>query len=97
MAIDQLLVPKVRGKQGGVIIVTNGKSYLDVRQALDDLGIDDALADEIGLRVYKVSMPWPLEPTKARAACAGSERVLVVEEKRALIEWQLKEQLYALP
>lgn len=93
-AIDNVVIDSTAPK---LTIVTTGKSYLDVRQALDDLGIDDALAEEIGLRVYKVGMPWPLEPTKARAACAGSERVLVVEEKRALIEWQLKEQLYALP
>ena len=43
-------------------IITSGKSYLDVRQALDDLGITDADAAEIGLRVYKIAMPWPLEP-----------------------------------
>src|SRR3546814_14555511 len=57
----------------------------------------DALARDIGLRVYKVGMTWPLEGEGARAACAGAERVLVVEEKRSLIEWQLKDQLYDLP
>jgi len=93
-AIDRVVIDTPNPR---LVIVTTGKSYLDVRQALDDLGIDDDLARDIGLRVYKVGMPWPLEPTKARAACAGAERVLVVEEKRALIEWQLKEQLYDLP
>jgi len=80
-----------------LVIVTTGKSYLDVRQALGDLGIDAALARDIGLRVYKVGMTWPLEGEGARAACAGAERVLVVEEKRSLLEWQLKDQLYDLP
>jgi indolepyruvate ferredoxin oxidoreductase len=75
-------------------IVTTGKSYLDVRQALNDLGIDETYAAEIGLTVYKVAMAWPLESEGARAFCEGLEEVLVVEEKRAVIENQLKEQLY---
>ncbi|MEQ9335178.1 indolepyruvate ferredoxin oxidoreductase family protein [Thalassobaculum sp.] len=92
--IDRVVIdsPKPR-----LVIVTTGKSYLDVRQALDDLGIDAELARDIGLRVYKVGMPWPLEREGARAACAGAETVLVVEEKRSLLEWQLKDQLYDLP
>ena len=75
-------------------IVTHGKSYLDVRQALDDLGIDEALAAEIGLSVYKVGMTWPLEREGIRQFAEGLEEILVVEEKRALVENQLKEQLY---
>src|SRR6266576_2267755 len=75
-------------------IVTTGKSYLDVRQALDDLGIGEREAGEIGLRLYKVAMSWPLEPQGIRRFAEGLEEVLVVEEKRAVIETQLKEQLY---
>ena len=75
-------------------IITSGKSYLDVRQALDDLGITEADAAEIGLRVYKVAMPWPLEPEGVRQFAEGLEEILVVEEKRQIIEYQLKEQLY---
>ncbi len=75
-------------------IVTCGKSYLDVRQALDDLGIDEDYAAEIGLTVYKVGMTWPLERDGLRQFAEGLEEILVVEEKRALIENQLKEQLY---
>jgi indolepyruvate ferredoxin oxidoreductase len=75
-------------------IVTTGKSYLDVRQALDDLGIDEAHAAEIGLRLYKVAMSWPLEGEGIRHFAEGLEEILVVEEKRAVIENQLKEQLY---
>jgi indolepyruvate ferredoxin oxidoreductase len=75
-------------------IVTCGKSYLDVRQALDDLGIDADHAAEIGLTVYKVGMSWPLERDGLRHFAEGLEEILVVEEKRALLENQLKEQLY---
>ncbi|MCC5859212.1 MAG: indolepyruvate ferredoxin oxidoreductase family protein [Ectothiorhodospiraceae bacterium] len=75
-------------------IVTTGKAYLDVRQALDDLGIDEEEAARIGLRVYKVGMSWPLEREGIRRFARGLEEILVVEEKRAVIENQLKEQLY---
>ncbi len=75
-------------------IIACGKAYLDVRQALDDLGIDEAEAARIGLRLFKVGMPWPLEAEGVRQFCRGLEEVLVVEEKRQIIEYQLKEQLY---
>ncbi len=75
-------------------IIASGKAYLDTMQALEDLGIDDRHAAEIGLRVMKVGMPWPLEPTHVREFAQGLEEILVVEEKRQVIEYQLKEQLY---
>lgn len=75
-------------------ILTSGKSYLDVRQALSDLGIDESIAADIGLRVYKVGMVWPLEADGIREFAEGLEEVLVVEEKRQFIEYQLKEILY---
>jgi indolepyruvate ferredoxin oxidoreductase len=75
-------------------IITSGKSYLDVRQALDDLGITEADAAEIGMRVFKVAMPWPLEPEGVRHFAEGLSEILVVEEKRQIVEYQLKEQLY---
>jgi indolepyruvate ferredoxin oxidoreductase len=75
-------------------IITTGKSYGDTMQALADLGLDERAAREAGIRLYKVSMPWPLEPQGARAFAAGLEEILVVEEKRQLIEYQLKEELY---
>ncbi|HKS89874.1 MAG TPA: indolepyruvate ferredoxin oxidoreductase family protein, partial [Stellaceae bacterium] len=78
-------------------IVTTGKSYLDVRHALDELGIGPDEAAAIGLRLYKVGMAWPLEPEGARRFAEGLTEVLVVEEKRAVIETQLKEQLYNWP
>ena len=75
-------------------IIASGKSYLDVLQALEDLGIDEKHAAEIGLRLYRVAMPWPLEPNGVREFAQGLDEILVVEEKRQLIEYQMKEQLY---
>jgi len=75
-------------------IVTVGKAYLDLMQALEDLGIDADLAAEIGLSVYKVGLAWPLEREGIRCFAEGLEEILVVEEKRAVVENQLKEQLY---
>jgi indolepyruvate ferredoxin oxidoreductase len=77
-------------------IVTAGKSYLDTRQALADLGIDEAAAREIGIRLYKVGMTWPLEADGVHEFAKGLEEILVVEEKRQILEYQLKEELYNL-
>ena len=67
-------------------IVTTGKSYLDVRQALDDLGIDEGTARRLGIALYKVGMSWPLEPDGLRRFAGGLDEILVVEEKRDFIE-----------
>jgi indolepyruvate ferredoxin oxidoreductase len=75
-------------------IVTSGKSYLDVRQALDDLGLTEQDCAELGIRLFKVAMPWPLEPEGVRHFAEGLDEILVVEEKRQVVEYQLKEQLY---
>ena len=75
-------------------IIACGRAYLDVRQALDDLGIDERYAADIGLRLFKVGMPWPLEADSVRQFAEGLEEILVVEEKRQIIEYQLKEMLY---
>lgn len=75
-------------------IITSGKTYGDVRQALYELGIDEAVAEKIGLRLFKVGMPWPLEPEGMRDFCEGLDEILIVEEKRELIENQLKQQLF---
>ena len=78
-------------------IATSGKAYLDVMQALEDMGIDEAAAAEMGLRVFKIGMPWPLEPQTTHAFAEGLEEILVVEEKRSIIEDQLTSQLYNYP
>jgi indolepyruvate ferredoxin oxidoreductase len=75
-------------------IMATGKAYLDLRQALADLGITDAEAHALGLRIYKVALTWPLEEAGARAFAEGLQDVLVVEEKRGFIEDQLLRILY---
>ena len=75
-------------------IITAGKSYLDVMQALDELGIDARLAAQIGIRLFKVGMVWPLEAEGVRDFAQGLDEILVVEEKRQMLEYQLKEELY---
>jgi indolepyruvate ferredoxin oxidoreductase len=82
------------GPQARVGLITVGKSYLDVRQALDDLGIDEIRANNLGLRLYKIGCPWPLEPHGLIEFVKGLELIIVVEEKRSLIEVQVREELY---
>lgn len=78
-------------------IVTSGKSYLDVMEALHDLGIDEELASKIGLRIYKVGMSWPLEPIATHEFASGLDEIIIVEEKRSVIEDQITGQLYNWP
>ncbi|MGB0468824.1 MAG: indolepyruvate ferredoxin oxidoreductase family protein [Pontibacterium sp.] len=90
--LDRVIIEPEQPRLG---IVTTGKSYLDVLQALEDLGISHDLAASLGIRLYKVAMPWPLEPEGICEFALGLDEVLVVEEKRGLIEDQLKEQLFS--
>ncbi|QAU33304.1 indolepyruvate ferredoxin oxidoreductase family protein [Janthinobacterium sp. 17J80-10] len=89
--LNRIVWDSPRAKIG---IITAGKSYLDTRQALADLGIDEDVARDIGIRLYKVGMTWPLEAEGVRDFAQGLEEILVVEEKRQLLEYQLKEELY---
>ena len=75
-------------------IVTAGKSYLDTLQALEDLGISHELAESLGIKLYKIAMPWPLEPVGIKRFACNTRELLVIEEKRSLIEDQLRDQLY---
>lgn len=78
-------------------IVATGKAYFEVLHALTDLGIDATKREAIGLQVYKVAMSWPLESQGINEFAAGLEEILVVEEKRPLVEDQLKSLLYSQP
>jgi indolepyruvate ferredoxin oxidoreductase len=89
--IDRL---EIAPKEARLGIITTGKAYLDVRQALADLGLDDRAAAALGLRLYKVGLTWPLEASGARRFAEGLQDVLVVEEKRGFIEDQLVRLLY---
>jgi len=75
-------------------IIASGKAYNDTRQALCDLGLDDASCRQLGIRLHKVGVVWPLEAQLTRGFAAGLQEILVVEEKRQVIEYQLKEELY---
>ncbi len=92
--LDRIVMDSPKARFG---IVTTGKAYLDVLQALEDLGIDAAMSAEIGLRILKVGMSWPLEPATAHDFAKGLEDILVVEEKRPILEDQLTGQLYNNP
>jgi indolepyruvate ferredoxin oxidoreductase len=85
------------GPNAKIGIITTGKSYLDVRQAFDDLGIDEVRANDLGIRLFKVGCPWPLGKNELMAFAAGLDMIIVVEEKRSLIEVQLREELYGTP
>jgi len=78
-------------------IMASGKAYNDTRQALVDLGLDTETCQRLGIRVHKVSVVWPLEAQSTREFAKGLKEILVVEEKRQLIEYQLKEELYNWP
>src|SRR6266700_1708709 len=82
------------GKPARLGIIATGKAYLDLRQAMADLGIGDKDAEALGLRIYKIALTWPLEETGARRFAEGLQDVLVVEEKRGFIEDQLVRILY---
>lgn len=78
-------------------ILTSGKTYFDVRQALTDIGLDDAALHANGIAILKMGMIYPVEPEIVREFASGLEEILVVEDKRPFLELFLKDILYALP
>src|SRR5437867_8731012 len=82
------------GRTPRIGVITVGKSYLDVRQALDELGIDEVKCNDFGIRLYKVACPWPLSQRELKEFAAGLDLIIVVEEKRSLLEVQVREELY---
>jgi indolepyruvate ferredoxin oxidoreductase len=82
------------GRNPKVGVITTGKSYLDVRQAFDELGIDEVKCNELGIRLYKVGCPWPISRQELAEFADGLDLIIVVEEKRSLIEVQVREELY---
>lgn len=85
--LDRVVVDGEQNKRLG--IVTSGKAFLDVMQALEELGLDLEQCKAQGIGIYKVAMPWPLEPENIQDFISGYQEILVVEEKRAIIEDQL--------
>src|SRR5579862_1755455 len=92
--LDKVILDGERRTLG---IVTAGKAYLDVRQALRDLDIDEARAASLGIRLYKLGLTWPVEPQNLTEFARGHREILVIEEKRGVIEDQVARLLYPLP
>ncbi|MEQ8558715.1 MAG: indolepyruvate ferredoxin oxidoreductase family protein [Henriciella sp.] len=92
--LDHVLVPSPKPRIG---IITTGQAARDIFEALAAIGLTPEEAGRLGISVFKVAMPWPLEPTAIREFCKGLESVLVIEHKRPLIEQQLRAALYSLP
>ena len=84
----------IQGPNDRFGIIASGKAFNDTRQALLDLGLDDATCQRLGIRLHKVGVVWPLEAQLTREFATGLQEILVVEEKRQVIEYQLKEELY---
>ncbi|MFZ0115286.1 MAG: indolepyruvate ferredoxin oxidoreductase family protein [Xanthobacteraceae bacterium] len=82
------------GRTPKIGVITVGKSYLDVRQALDELGLDEVKCNDYGLRIHKIACPWPISRRELQEFAQGLDLIIVVEEKRSLIEVQVREELY---
>ncbi|WP_210208229.1 indolepyruvate ferredoxin oxidoreductase family protein, partial [Rhodoplanes roseus] len=82
------------GRRPRLGVVTVGKSYLDVRLALDLLGLDEVRCNALGLRVTKIGCPYPIGRADMLEAAEGVDLLMVVEEKRSLVEVQVREELY---
>ncbi len=89
--LNRTVIDSPRARLG---LMASGKAYNDTRQALADLGLDDAACALLGLRLHKVAVVWPLEAHGTREFATGLQEILVIEEKRQIIEYQLKEELY---
>ncbi|MBL8555887.1 MAG: indolepyruvate ferredoxin oxidoreductase family protein [Phenylobacterium sp.] len=92
--IDRIVLGAARPRLG---IVCQGQAYKDVIEAFSAMGITQAEAASLGVAIYKVGMPWPLEPQGLRGFAAGLETLMVIEHKRPLIETQARAALYDLP
>ena len=84
----------LRSPQPRFGLITSGKSYEDTRQALHELGLNNAQAAKLGISVYKVAMPWPLEPEGVREFSRNMQEIMVIEERREVIENQIKQHLF---
>ena len=92
--IDRIALDSPHARFG---IAVRGKAYAVLRQALEDAGISEAFAREQGLRIWKVGLAWPLDAEAARAFAEGLEEILVIEDRRPVMEWQLRDALFHAP
>lgn len=93
-AVNRTVVRAGRPKLG---IVVAGKSHGDLQQALGLAGMTFADAGRLGISVYKIGMPWPADEEGLQRFCKGHDTILVIEEKRDLIEAQIRSALFGLP
>src|SRR5579862_4837206 len=82
------------GDRARLGILTAGKSYYDLMQALRDLAIGPPELETLGIRIGRLGMTFPIEPRFIADFARGLETILVIEEKRSFIELQLREALY---
>ena len=82
------------GRAPKIGVITTGKAYLDVRQAFDELGIDEIKCNDLGIRLFKIACVWPIGRQELAEFAQGLDLIIVVEEKRSLIEVQVREELY---
>ena len=92
--LNRIVVPTPDAWLG---ILTTGKTYYDVRQALTELGLDEAALARYGIRILKMGMLFPMEPRVVREFARGLQEILVIEEKRAFLEMFAKDILYGAP
>jgi indolepyruvate ferredoxin oxidoreductase len=90
---DRMVVDAPNARFG---IAVRGKAFATLRQAMADAAISPDLARRNGLRIWKVGLAWPMDAEAARAFAQGLEEVLVIEDRRAFLEPQIKEALYPL-
>lgn len=92
--INQITIPT---RDAWLGIISAGKTYYDLRQALMEIGLSDADLERYGIRLLKLGMIFPVEPDILNEFATGLEEILVIEEKRSFIEMFCKEILYGLP
>ncbi len=92
--LNRQTVPTADAKIG---IIAAGKTYYDVREALDHLGLNSDELERRGIRIFKPAVVWPLEPNGLKTFAKGLEALVVIEEKRSVIETAVREILYGTP
>jgi indolepyruvate ferredoxin oxidoreductase len=89
--IDKRMHGKLDAKIG---IVAAGKNWLDLVHSLSLLDLDEAECERLGITTYKVGMVWPLDMLSFHDWAEGLDLIIVVEEKRKLLEVQIKEAIF---
>ena len=97
VAENKLNRQTVTSPNAKVGLIAAGKTYYDLREALDRMGLSGAELSRRGIRILKPAVVWPFEPTSLREFARGLDVIVVVEEKRSIIESLARELLYGMP